>query len=80
MFIRRVRSYRPKIIYHRVFYGLGVYGSGRTAFIASLMGVQADIVAVFAMLFLAGISMEHNAVTGLTAQDMTQEAGIARIL
>ena len=44
------------------------------------MGVQADIVAIFAMLLLAGVSMEHNAVTGLTAQDMAEEAGIARIL
>ena len=43
------------------------------------MGVQADIVAVFAMLLLAGVSMEHNAITGLTAQDMAKDAGIMRI-
>ena len=40
----------------------------------------ADIIAVLAIIFLAGISMEHNAVTGLTAQDSVKEASIARIL
>ena len=80
LLICRIRSYRPKIGYYRIFYDAGVYWSSRAAGIASFLSIQADIVSIFTLSFFTAVGVEHSAVTGLTAQDVVEDASTARIL